>query len=279
MHLPLVGTSFDLVVSQDLSTYPTPFIYNTTLESTAFVLAHNDLESWRNAVQIAAFLANQASGPLTRLSVFYGDAMPVAERSKYHLLVIGRPSQMPIVAEMNNDLPAPFLSNSDIVSEDGNFQVTYRIPPDAPMGYVQMMASPWNSENVVLALLGNTTQGVGWAASALVDSVLRGQLGGNFAVVNDKQIVSSNIRYVETSSGEVPAAEIPNVIASPSNEATPDISTARPEWILPVLFVSIGLIAIIVVVAAIRNRSRINTRKKGKELQRKDGGDSSHGQS
>jgi cellulose synthase operon protein B len=242
IHLPLMATSLDPLISRDLAAYPTPFIYHSTLGSTAFVLERNDPESWRDAMQIAFFLGDHANGPLIQLSAFYGDAMPVTERSKYHLLVVGRPSQMPIVAEMNNDLPAPFISGGDIVSDTGNFQVTYRIPPNSPMGYIETMLSPWNSENVVLAVLGNTAQGVNWAATALVDSTLRGQLGGNFAVVNNKQIISSSTRYVEISSGEVPAAEIPSIITTPPSETATDFPKTRPGWILPVLVVSIGLI-------------------------------------
>jgi hypothetical protein len=242
-----MATFIDPFISWDLAAFPTPFIYDSTLGSTAFVLERNDLESWRNAMQIAFFLGDHANGTLIQLSAFYGDAMPVAERSKYHLLIIGRPSKMPIVAEMNNDLPAPFLSDSDIVSDTGNFQVTYRIPPDSPMGYIETMLSPWNSENVVLAILGNTTQGVNWAAAALVDSDLRWQLGGNFAVVNNKQIISSSTRYVETSSGEVPAAEIPSIVATPLSGTATGLPMTRSGWILPVLIVSIGLIAIFIV--------------------------------
>jgi len=278
IHLPLVSTALDPVVLQDLALYPTPFIYNSTLENTAFVLEHNDSVSWRSAMQIAALLGYWADGPLVQLSTFYGDAMPVTERSKYHLLLVGRPTQMPIVGEMNNDLPAPFSDSNDIASENGNFPVTYRIPLDSPMGYVETMLSPWNPQNVVRAILGKTTQGVNWAATALVDSNLRWQLGGSFAIVNDKQIISSNTRYVVVGSGEVPDAEIPNVIATPAGMTVTNLPATRPGWLLPVLIVSIGLIVIIIVVM-IQNRSRINTRKRGEEAQRKDSVNDSQKQS
>jgi hypothetical protein len=273
IHLPLMTTSFNPVISQDLAAYPTPFIYNSTLGSTAFVVERNNLDSWRNAMQIAVSLGYQANGPLTQFSVFYGDAMPVEERSKYHLLVIGRPSQMPIVNDMNDDLPAPFLNGLDIASENGSFQVTYRIPPDSPMGYVETMLSPWNSENVVLAILGNTTQGVNWAAGALVDSTLRSQLAGRFAAVNNKQIISSNTRYLESGSDEFQPTEVPNIITTPVTGTATGPSVSRPAWILPVLLVSIGLIASIVVMVIIRNQSRISTRKQHKEEQGKEHSD------
>jgi cellulose synthase operon protein B len=265
IHLPLISTTFNSIVPQDLAIYPAPFVYNSSLEGTAFVLEHNNLESWRSAVQIAASLGYQAGGSLIKLSAFYGDAMPASERSKYHLLIIGRPSQIPIVVEMNNDLPAPFSSGNDMVSENGNFPVTYSIPPDSPMGYIETMLSPWNSENVVFAILGNTTQGVNWAATALVDPSLQWQLGGSFAVVNNKQIISSNTKYVETGSGEIPNTEVLNLVATPAGPTETELQTPRPGWILPVLIASIGLIVVIVITVMIQNQSRINTRKKREE--------------
>jgi hypothetical protein len=228
-------------------------------------------------MQIASFLGDQANGSLTQLSVFYGDAMSEADRSKYHLLVIGRPSQMPIVGEINNDLPAPFLNGSDVVSENGNFSVTYRIPRDSPMGYIETMLSPWNSENIVLALLGNTTQGVDWAATALTDPTLRWQLGGNFAVVNNKQIISSDIRYTGTNSGVVPVAEIPSINSTPLSETVTDPPPTRPGWIFPVLMVSIGLMAVIVFMVTMRNQSRLS-KEQSREVQVKDDRDDSQKQ-
>jgi hypothetical protein len=133
-----------------------------------------------------------------------------------------------------------------------------------------MMLSPWNSQKVVLAILGNTSQGVNWAATALVDSILRSQLGGSLAVINNKQVISSNTRYVVAGSGEISDAGIPESIVTPADMTVTDFPATRPGWILPVLIVSIGLILIIAVVVMVQNRSRINTRKVGEEAQRKD---------
>jgi cellulose synthase operon protein B len=274
IHLPLMALSLNPIIPQDLAAYPRPFIYNSTLGSTAFVLERNNLESWRNAMQVAFYLGYQAAGSLTQLSAFYGDEIPVAERSKYHLLIIGRPSKIPLVAEINEDLPAPFLNGKDIVSDSGSFQVTYRIAPDSPMGYIQTMLSPWNSENIVLAVLGNTEQGVTWASTALVDSTLRSQLGGNFAVVNDKQIISSDTRYVVASSGEIQlAAETPIVNSAVLSTPMVDVPATRNGWILPALIVSIGLIVIVVFVVTIQHRSRINARRTNTEEAQSDRAD------
>jgi len=256
LHLPLTATSFTLDGPQDLAAYPAPFIYNPVLEDTAFVFARKDLESWRKALQIAAYLGSHAKGPLAAFSVYYGDDMPVAERAKYHLIVVGRPSQIPLVGEMNDNLPVPFLAGSDIVSDSASFQVTYQIPPDAPIGYIQTMLSPWNPNHVVLAILGNTAEGVGWAASALIEATLRYRLGGNFAVVNDRQIITINTRFAAAATtGNINATPVSNVPISLLNTASPP-PTARPGWILPLLALLVGLILVILTAITFRNRTR-----------------------
>jgi cellulose synthase operon protein B len=277
IHLPLVAETFDPNVAQDLATLPAPFTYEPTLGTTAFVLERNNLESWQNAMKIAKFLGSAVNGSLTKFSVFYGDAVPADDRAKYNLLIVGRPSQIPIVTEINNDLPAPFLTGSDVASGNGNFQVTYRIPPDSPMGYVEILHSPWNPSNVVLAILGNTTQGVNWATTALVDSTLRWRLGGNFAVIDDKQIVSSDTQNVETGSETVLATAVPSAVPTSLNEAAAvESPETHPIWIMPVVMVSVGLILIIIVVTVIQNRGHIKVRKQHSEMQKKDSDDDTH---
>jgi len=83
--------------------------------------------------------------------------MPLTERAKYNLLVIGIPNQLAIVGDMNNNLPAPFANGGNNANEN-SFQVTYQIPR-IPHGLRRNDAFPWNASNVVLAILGNTTQG------------------------------------------------------------------------------------------------------------------------
>jgi hypothetical protein len=157
---------------------------------------------------------------------------------------------------MNDNLPVPFLAGSDIISDSDSFQVTYEISPDAPIGYIQTMLSPWNPNHVVLAILGNTSQGVGWAANALIDYTLRYRLGGNFALVNDRQIITINTRLAAAvTTGNTNATQVANVAASPLNTGSQP-PVARPGWILPVLALLVGLMLVILIAIAFRNRTR-----------------------
>ena len=76
-------------------------------------------------------------------------------------------------------------------------------------------------------------------------------------MVNNQQIISSNTRYVGTGSGEVPAAEIPSIVATPLSETATGLPMTRPAWILPVLIVSIGLMALIVWRGRNQSRTKI----------------------
>ena len=263
LHLPLTAVSVTPASTQkNLTSYLPSFIYNPLLSDTAFVLPGNNPDAWRAAVQMAAFLGAQANGPVTELAVFYADNVPVTERSKYSFLVVGRPSEMPFVQEINNDLPTPFLAGSD-APKTSNFRVTYRIPAETPMGYIEIMPSAWNSKNVVMSILGNSTQGLSWAAAALTDSTLNWRLAGNFALVNNRQILTTDTSTLIATSGIV-ATQAPNETAQPvANVAAPvQPAVSRPNWLLPALSISVVLILLILAIVAIGSWSRNRTRSK-----------------
>jgi hypothetical protein len=205
-------------------------------------------------MRIAAGLGAQANAPVTELSVFYSEEISASQRGKYDLVVIGQPAQTPFINDINQFLPAPFSSGSNIATEN-NFQVTYRIPSDSPMGYVEMLPSPWNSNNVILAALGNTPQGVDWAVSALIDPNLQAKLAGNIAVVNGNQIVSTDTRISNVTTG-ASSTGIPAISGTPvvSNILAP--TTSQTGWIIPVMVVAVILIVAILFFAIAGNRSR-----------------------
>jgi Bacterial cellulose synthase subunit len=262
LHIPQTASPASPFALQKLSNFPEPFTFNSVLDTTAFVLEHDNLDSWRNALQIAAYLGWQSSGPVIALSAFYGDEIPTTERSNYNLLVVGKPTQIPFMNEVNDYLPAPFLTGSDKASEGNNFQVTYQIPPDSPLGYLEIIQSPWNPNNIVLAVLGNTPEGINWAASALLDT-MRWQLSGNFAVLNGKQIFSADTisSYVTVDNNSTP---IPNVLAVPTSVNLAISPATQQNWIVPTLIITIVLIimtlAFVIIRSWMRNRTRRSSR-------------------
>ncbi len=258
LHLPLTRLPSNPLVDLNLGIYPAPFTYFPDLDNNAFVLQHNDLDSWRSAMLIANYFGSQTNGTLSALNVFYGDNVPTDARSKYNMIVIGQPDKMPIIKEMNSLMPIPFADGSNLPKSDG-FQVRYIIPASSPMGYLETFLSPWNPDRVVLAVLGNTPQGVKWAANSLTESTLRSKLAGNFAVIKNQQIITTDTRQISTAGGDITQSE-GVAIVTPEPVQTSPVVEQRPAWILPTLIALVVLIVLIIVSAIIsrllRNRRR-----------------------
>jgi len=244
LHLPLIPTPIETARTYDLGDFPAPLTFDASLNTTAFVLQRDGLESWRSAVQIAAYLGDRSNGSISLLRAYYADEVPDSARSAFNLLVIGMVPEMPIVAEMNEFLPAPFETGSGIATER-NMQVIFRIPPDSPVGYVELLPSPWSKNTVVIAALGNLQQGAIWAASALYSPSLRALLAGDFAVVNDQQVVTTDTRIDSPEAAFFPTDQ-PGVILTPFPGDNAPVTINRPAWIIPALAVSLGLIVLIV---------------------------------
>jgi len=262
LHLPLVQTVASPMANYDLISYPGPFAYDATLNTTAFVLQRDDIVSWRDAFHVASYLGDSSNGPVTTLSAFYADEIPETERSKYNFIVIGRPSQLPILNEINNLLPAPFDFGKDVALEP-EMQVKYRISPKATVGYVELLSSPWNSDNVVLIAVGNDIQGVSWAASHLI-APLSWALAGNFVVINDRRVYTANTNMTTITPG-IGATQVSALEVVPPAIGNPGASIPyRPAWLLPALIFSVALI-VITIIAVIyinwfRNRSGVSKR-------------------
>jgi hypothetical protein len=265
LHLPLSLAPNELLSRFDLDFYPAPFIYNPSLENTAFVLLRNNLESWSAAIQIASYLGLSSNGQITKLSAFYGDDIPDGERTEYSFILIGLPSQMPFVEEINYAMPAPFSIGSDVANEDF-FQVDYLIHPDSPLGYLELFSSPWNADNVVLAVLGNTQQGLNWASSTLIDPILRSKLAGNYAEIKGRRITTHDTRTSVPSSLIDSPSQVPTemIVAPTPSVASTSYPTQPSNWVFPALISSLVLFVVILTVVLIRKWLQTRSQNKAK---------------
>jgi hypothetical protein len=120
-----------------------------------------------------------------------------------------------------------------------------------------------------LAILGNTTQGLSWATSSLIDPDLRNRLAGNFAVINDKQIITTDTRLSPTINS-VPTQMAEIVVIPPNADKTSPSATQQTAWLFPVFILSVGLIillsAFVVIGSWSRNRTRSISKKSGQNL-------------
>ena len=253
LFVPLAPAVINSNNLQALSVYPYPFVNLPTLSSTAFVLPKNDPTSWAAASQIAYGFGNQAGGSVFDLAVAYDGAVPEDIRNNRDLIVVGLPSDLTFISEIKDSLPAPFEAgnNNPVVK---NLQVSYRFLPGASLGYLELLAAPWNQARTILTVVGSTRAGVQMAANALTDPALRNRLTGNFALINAESI---SVMDTRTGIGLGDMAANPEVTSQPVVPAsTLAVSNpaARPTWILPLVSVLVLLIVGVLILAVISSR-------------------------
>jgi hypothetical protein len=259
LHLPLNPVTGDMAARLDLQAYPRFFNTNATLSNVAFVVSAQDPASWRAAAQVAFYLGHNSDARLADIALAFGDSVPDALRQQRDLIILGRPSELPLLTELQAALPAPFEAGSDVATER-NSLVVYRLPTGASIGYIQLLAAPWNSAHFILAALGNTDLAQQWVSAVLTTSNLRSQLAGNLAIVNDRQIYSTDTR-VAAPTGSVTATAVPGGTAEPP--VIPPPPAQSETWLSPAMIAITGAMALVVIIAIVmalfeRRRQRQN---------------------
>jgi len=260
IHLPVSEQKIDFGSDAKLSEYPQMFLTSPDIGDLAVVLPHNDAVSWSSASDALFYIGYKAELPIANLKVVFGDEVTDDILKDFNLLVFGRSSTLPFLSEINDLLPAPFQDGSDEAVQPSMF-VNYSLLPDTSVGYLEILSSPNNPERVIMAVLGNTDLGIPMASKTLTQDVLVSKLAGNFSIVYEDQVVSTDTRLGVSKQGlisELPVAVTvtPSVSVSdtPSQESQ-DVPAAvedRPVWILPAIVITTALMVIVLVVTLFR---------------------------
>lgn len=249
LHMPLQAVTQATPRIIDLSTYYDLFARNPLLDNVALVVAPGDVMSWSVASQLASDLANRVNGSLANITVVYADAVSPELRSTRDLIIIGKPANLSIIAELGSVLPAPFDPGSNQANLS-NSRVVYRVAPDANVGYVELAVDPANPQHVLLAVLGSTNQGLQLAGNSLTDSGLRSTLNGNVAIIDNERITVADTRFAYSIDGQAPVTTVP---VSPDAPATTQPTVGRSGWILPAIILTaalmIGIILYLVLIS------------------------------
>jgi len=248
-HLPAATLNIGASSLIDFKLYPGMFTTHSELGDLAFVLPRSSPASWALAGKLAYNLGQISNPLIANLGVVYADDVPQTIKESKSLLFIGRASTLPLLAEVNDKLPAPFDLQSDTASET-NMQIVYRIPPGVSVGYLELTPSPFNREKYVLVVAGNTDAGLNMAGNILLAPALRSKLAGAFVVTNGEQIVTTDTNTLFSVVGEiVPNAE--QEVVTPINISSTTPGLARPWWLFPAVIVS-GLAILLVIGIAMR---------------------------
>ncbi len=258
IHLPLINAQTEIISSTlDLKNYPYPLNVDPTLSNLAFILSPKDTLSWKIAAQIAANLGGISLGNLFNPNLAFADNISDQIRMNHDLIIVGQANQIPFINELGNAMPAPFEPNSNYASEKG-MQVTYRLPKDANLGYLELFSPSWNPQRTILTVLGSTPVGLQWAGNALIFPTLTIQLSGNYDVISGNQVLVTDTR-LKSGTGNLSATALPGSVPIAITTPTTSTSTYDRNWIIPVLGVLTLIILIIIIVVLV---SRLINRKR-----------------
>jgi hypothetical protein len=263
LHIPISPITIAPAALQNLATYPYPYINDPALSNVAFILPQNDMTAWEVAVQVAFDLGMSASKPPFDLSIAYDGQIPDELRKEHDWIVIGLPTELTIITELRDTLPAPFAEGSNIAILT-KLPVEYRLPAGVELGYLELLPAPWSRARTILAVLGNETGGVYHAGVALTTTAQRSKITGDFTLINDETLSSTDTRsgaVVESVATATVPTRTPTSSAPINNGAptpqVPTTATAR-DW-LPVIV--IGLLVLMVVILFVGVLSNINRKK------------------
>ena len=246
----------------ELDFYPHPLDGQSDLADVLFVLPPKpQFGEWDLALRLASALGEAAGGPDLVPAVALGDTWPETKLADYHIITIGRPSRNPVLQQVNEQLPQPFLRGSDEIEQQLD-NVVFRLPSDLSLGIVQLITSPWNTERAFMAVTGTTDEGVKRAVDLVTEQYwdLRGNLvlvkGEESRAIDTRGLTDSGVAL--TIATAVPEMSQVTVTSTPTSTLTPtpasqfsiptshgDEEGSRPAWVAP-LVVGTGLVIIII---------------------------------
>lgn len=251
LHLPEANALGAFQYSaMDLKNYPGLFVTQSDLGDLAFVLSKTDTTGWGIAGKLAYELGRVANPIISGMRTVFADDVSPEIREKYSMIMIGKASTLPILNEINENLPAPFDFATDTASER-QLQIVYRIPQGVSVGYLELFHSPFNIDKTILLLSGNDANGLALSGDALLVSEINAQVSGVFAITNGKQVAVGDDQAIFSTVGDVvPDAEA--VVTTPLPAGTnPALNTAPPDWLMPLLIAS-GVIILAIIAFVVR---------------------------
>ncbi len=149
----------------DLDFYPFPFLDEFGDPADTVVVAPAGTPE-AELVNLAFDLGTLAKVDPFVLRVVPLDEITDADLADHNVILLGRPSRHPLIAEAGDVLPLRFDAETDrIVESDINFDED--IDPTAELGALMVAVSPWNPRHTLLVVTGTTDDAVFWARRAL----------------------------------------------------------------------------------------------------------------
>ena len=232
-------------IKLDLSDYPYNFLGLSNLSDVAFVVPSSPSQAVALAVaQIAARLGHFVDGKALYPLVVDANSSSTSDQEAPYQILIGQPVDNVAIQGLNDILPLPFKTGSN---EPQNLEGYADILPETgTAGYIEATLTSDGQPRLVVT--GNTDEGINWAAEALSDPQLIGDLDGDLVILNTRgRMFTASVR-METTQQVAP-------IVSQEAGGLEALPTIWILWISGILFfITVSILIAIIVVDAINRR-------------------------
>jgi len=216
----------------NLNLLPYPFSQNGSFDQSLIVLPDQpDQTIYNDLIKLAAKMAGSSKPEYISVQTAYASEVDKAMRAKYHLILLGRPTENGLLQEVNGYLPQPFVPETDLLEPLAVDTIAFLPDPTRDAGLIQIATSPWNENYNILAVTGTTDNGFSLGLQALLNQT--GNLKGNLAVVEPSfDPAGQGSGHIQTYAIDTRPPTLPeqeaNITGAPASEN--DLSLLAKRW-------------------------------------------------
>lgn len=235
MHLPLesaIGGSKLPVTFED---FPDIFHSEPGLNNVIIVVAPSEFAAIQSAAKLAGVMgASLPQNAIIQMSTFYADAQELAEIGEKSLLLIGKPSDF---KGYLSNFPSLVFDGQNLLTQKSAIALVNRPEANTNIGYLAVRGFSAASSQVMLAVLGNTAEGIDQAVELLINDKAGKQ---NFVITaGSNEQVGWLDQGIATGKIAVPVTEEPSD-DEPVNPVQ-SFKAGMYAWAVPVLAVLLAV--------------------------------------
>ena len=235
LHLPLESAIGGSMLPKNFTDFPDSFLAGSGLNNVVLEVSPGDFANIQAAAKLAIALGSaMPDHNLIQMAALFSDDPEAADTGDKSVILVGKPSDFPTLTQ---HFPSLVFNEDNTLSESSVLELVTKPETGADTGYLAVRGFDAATSKVLLAVLGNTSKGVGLAVDALT-SQMAGE--NNFLVVvgADEQI------------GWMDTGIATGKIVSPVAESTEVVQTVDPvqvfrigmlKWVVPALVVLLAL--------------------------------------
>lgn len=245
LHLPIVDVPGELIAPLKIGDFPLPFIYAEGLQDVVFVVQEDLATTWEAAANLAFELGHQSGSNFFQPEVIFANDLDEISTQDRQLILIGKSGIIPFATGFNEFLPAPFTQDGTL-KENIATSISYTGIESKSTGFLETVNFSTSPMREALLVLGNDEAGILLAVDALLDETVKAELvSGNFAIIQDGNVVSDNIRVK-------PAL---NATSEPIQAIKQNAASLR-QWMIIGLGITILAVACLLVFSIVSIRSK-----------------------